>query len=232
MTRDRGRPGAAKWLISEIAAECAKTLAAILSTAEALSEVDPPSPMKEGLAVIRTETERAAELVICMEALGRTRSPVLEQVALAGVTRRALDLAGANTPELAVEVKTTIADDLPTVRGDYQQILQVVLNLIHTALDAVVTASDAERQFDVSVLPAGGQIEIAVEHGAVTHEFGDGTAPPDPVRAWEIEDGRLLGLPVTRALVKAHGGTLRIETTRAGGQRFVVVLPTESAPTG
>jgi signal transduction histidine kinase len=125
-----------------------------------------------------------------------------------------------------------LAEGLPPLRGDIQQIEQVVINLVVNALEAL-----PERDCCVTVITrhqtAASCLELEVQ------DEGIGIAPAhldrlcDPFFTTKQEQGGTgLGLAITYTLVRNHGGHIAFESTPDQGTRVLVTLPcaVESSP--
>jgi two-component system sensor histidine kinase ChvG len=96
----------------------------------------------------------------------------------------------------------------------------VLRNLLDNAL------SFARTRVCIEVGRAGDEAEVVVS------DDGPGIAPEDMPRVFDRffttrgdRRGTGLGLSLARAVVEAHGGTIRAESPPQGGARFVVRLP-------
>jgi signal transduction histidine kinase len=131
-----------------------------------------------------------------------------------------------------------VAPDLPPVALAHAQLVQVLLNLLLNAADAVpgeggrvtIRAINAER-IDGSPRGAAARgVRIEVE------DNGPGIAPEIQGRLFEpfattkeVGKGTGLGLAVCRGLLEAVGGTITAERGEEGGARFVLELPAAHA---
>lgn len=126
-----------------------------------------------------------------------------------------------------VDLVLDLADDLPSVRGDYRRLRQVLLNLLSNA---------------VKFTPDGGTVTVAARcrnDGGVTltvTDTGIGIAPEDLAMVFapfgRVEnvlhrntDGTGLGLPLARQFTELHGGTLTLDSAPGRGTRVTVALP-------
>jgi signal transduction histidine kinase len=127
-----------------------------------------------------------------------------------------------------VEIALDVHPDLPEVALSRERLVQVVLNLVLNAADAV---------------GAGGHVRIAAERGGLgvrlsVEDDGPGIDPNvrdrlfEPfVTTKEVGKGTGLGLAVCRGLVEAIGGSIELDENVTRGARFVVELPTARSPT-
>jgi two-component system sensor histidine kinase BaeS len=116
----------------------------------------------------------------------------------------------------------------PEAPADPVRLRQAIGNLVanalrHTAAGGAVT---------IGCHPAGGQIIVEVA------DTGSGIAPDDLPRIfdrfWRADKSRSrrtggsgLGLPITRQLVEAHGGTITVASVVGEGTVFTIRLPAE-----
>lgn len=109
-----------------------------------------------------------------------------------------------------------------TAFGNSNQLQQVLVNLIHNAIDA----SPQNGLVKVSVETDGGEWVMAVE------DQGSGVSEAERKKIFEPfyttkpqGQGTGLGLSISHNIMREHGGSLRVGTASIGGARFEVRLP-------
>ena len=124
-----------------------------------------------------------------------------------------------------IDFQVELAEGLPPLQGDMQQIEQVVVNLITNALEALpeeggqVTVSTRYNQDDHDV-------EIDVRDSGIGIPQENVERLCDPFFTTKQEQGGTgLGLAITYTLVRDHGGNLVFESTPGEGTRARVTLP-------
>jgi signal transduction histidine kinase len=142
-------------------------------------------------------------------------APAAIVAAAAGLFRERANAAG-------ITLTTEMADDLPEVLLDRDRMIQALANLVHNAL---------------KFTPAGGRIALgatATPESVVIHVSDTGSGMPAATltavlraewRAQAGPGGSGLGLPITRGIVAAHGGTIEGTSTPGQGTTFRLVLP-------
>lgn len=122
----------------------------------------------------------------------------------------------------------SLPDDVIMVPMDGRLIVRVLINLLENAVRH--TAGDAEIRLDAAV--RGGMLEVAVSdtgHG-IADRIKDSLFDQFVTFEKAVTDGRKgigLGLSICKAIVEAHGGTIRAEANRPRGARFIFTLPME-----
>jgi two-component system sensor histidine kinase KdpD len=190
-----------------------------------------PEERRELLETIADEAERLERLVRNTLELSRIRAGALdvaqEPVDIADLVqhavRRLRPIARAHRVRLAV------ADDLPPVWLDVTMAEQILLNLLENALRFAPPGSEIlvgahlvdNDHVELRVADHGPGVPAAARE-RIFEEFQ--RADPRPDRS-----GTGLGLAIVRALVIAHGGSVRYEDTEGGGATFVCTFPRQPA---
>jgi two-component system cell cycle sensor histidine kinase PleC len=140
-------------------------------------------------------------------------------------------LMSAKAEEAKLVFETSIANDLPQLRGDERALKQVLLNLLSNALK--FTPQNG-RVVLFAFQEASGEFCIGVEDNGV------GIEPQDQQRVFENfgqgrhdvvtrDKGTGLGLPIVKGLVEAHGGRVLLESTPGIGTKVAIFLPADRA---
>jgi PAS domain S-box-containing protein len=142
-----------------------------------------------------------------------------------GLVARATEATSALFAGPDVVMQTEVEPGLPQLEGDFDRLLQVLINLISNAAkftdkgSVTVRARRVGSSVELSVTDTGGGIDVA-DQAAVFEKFkqvGD-TLTNKP-------KGTGLGLPICRQIVTAHGGTIGVESAIGKGSTFRVLLP-------
>jgi len=227
-------------LAGGIAHDLNNVLAPILMSIELL-RMEETNPRRLGiLTTIESSTRRGADMI--KQVLSFARG-VLEQQAnvRVGSLLEEIEKIINETFLKNIRVNCTIPAELWTVHGDATQLHQVVLNLCVNARDAMpeggslaITASnvildEVYAALNIEAKPGPYLIIEVVDSGA-------GMPPEVMERIFEPfyttkepGKGTGLGLSTSQAIVKAHGGFIRVESAGAKGTKFSVYLPAHTA---
>lgn len=146
-------------------------------------------------------------------------------VAVNDIVQRAVRMLNHLVHKRTHHFQLALAANLPTIRGDAQQLEQIVVNLVVNALEAL---PDPARSVAVASRrnPADGWVLIEVI------DEGMGIAPDhlqrlcDPFFTTKQDSGGTgLGLSVTFSLIQAHGGRLDFESEPGRGTRAIASFP-------
>ena len=129
--------------------------------------------------------------------------------------------------EKNIELQCTIAPDAKNGFGDTLRIKQVLINLLSNAVK--FTADGGIVSIEVTAL-TGGLIRIAIAdngEGMSPTEIDTALTPFGQINGGlnKSHEGTGLGLPISVALVRLHGGTLEVESEKNVGSRVIVTLP-------
>jgi two-component system NtrC family sensor kinase len=203
------------------------TYARLVSRELSKHEIPAREEMAEQLQTIERESKRCGDLVKNLLTFSRQAPSQREPNDLNTVVHRAVLLVKHKLAMQNIELVEALAEDMPPVQCDANQIQQVVLVLL-------VNASEA--------MPKGGSVEIrtefdsAAEQGSVcVKDTGSGIPPDvlprifDPFFTTKEELNRTgLGLAVAHSIVEQHAGEISVRSTPGEGTEFQVTLPAAS----
>jgi PAS domain S-box-containing protein len=216
-------------LLAGVSHELNNPLSVVVARAAILEERDDPST-REAASKIRAAAERCARIVRTFLAMARQQQPERAPVVIREVVSAALDITGYALKTSGIEVALDLAEDVPPVLADADQLHQVFMNLIINAQQAL---QDQPRRRKLTLTsrfdPGANAIRIAVaDNGpgipeAVRHRIFEPYFTTKPLGA-----GTGVGLAVCLGIVEAHGGTLTVGGGEGLGTIFSIVLPAGS----
>jgi signal transduction histidine kinase len=172
------------------------------------------------LEVIHGEVHRLNAIVDQFLRLSGPSAPNLEALDLARIIAHVCNVLAPEAARREIELATQLADELPRVSADPDQLIQATLNLIINALQAV----DRCGRVEVSAFAHPDAVVMEVRDtgpGVVVENLG---AIFDPYFTTK-PDGSGIGLWITQQIIVAHGGTVRVANAPNGGAVFTVRLP-------
>lgn len=223
-------------LAGEVAHEINNPLGGLVMAVQMLKEdvregnIDPQALLDE-LTEIEADAKRCRRIVNKLLEFSRRMPEERTLLNVNDVIEDALLLVQRQAELDDVLFTKHYADDLPPVRGNSNDLQQVIINLVKNARDA---------------MPEGGCIDVttcrAMAEGAdvvsvSVSDTGPGIAPTIAHRVFESffttkpgDKGTGLGLAVGKRIVEEHGGAISVTNRAEGGATFRIVLPAAAPP--
>jgi signal transduction histidine kinase len=218
-----------------IAHEVRNPLASISTFASLMAEKgDDPQFREEFSRIVQADVERIKKVISTVLAFSRPSNVDTQACDINEVVKQAMSLAKPSTKGKQAFI-TTDFKPTPPVQINEHQIVQVILNLVSNAMDAVpveggrikvstqLLTSEGERN------PRRGQNYVVVE---VT-DNGQGIPPNIQERMFQPfyttkKGGTGLGLAISQKIANDHGGFILLESKVGVGTTFRVHLPVAS----
>ena len=210
-----------------IAHELNNPLTSVTGFAELVMEDLPEdSSLRPDLDLVIREARRARDVVRRLLDFARQSESAHASASLNRVVEDVITLSRHLIHTNGVELKLDLQEDLPWVLMDENQMKQVLINLVHNALQS---------------MPEGGQMHITTKtmqkigrDGLIVsvQDNGVGISPENQTRIFEPffttradQGGTGLGLSVTYGIVSEHGGEIEVSSEPGKGSIFKVWLP-------
>jgi two-component system, NtrC family, sensor kinase len=204
-------------------------LATIGACVEALTSrlpdlpLGPQSAVAEYLEIIQSELNRCKTIVDGLLDFSRPKARAKYPVPINQVVEDALFLIRYHDRFKRIELKRRLADDLPPVEANSEQLIQVFLDLMLNAIDSMdgkgtlTVATRGARRDEVVVEIADTGMGIPREDiGKIFEPFFTTKAPGH---------GTGLGLSIAYAIVEHHRGRIVVDSQLGSGSTFRVFLP-------
>jgi PAS domain S-box-containing protein len=216
-------------MIGGFAHELNNPLTSIMGMAELLQEGEKEEATRRQLVILQQQARRAADIVQNLMYFSRPPAPGRGPVNLSELVQRTLHLHTYSLRKNNVTVDFIPEPSLPAVLGDSHQLMQIFLNLILNAEQAMREARDR------------GTLRIRLEKVSnsvvVTFQDDGPGIPPevlpnifDPFYTTKRPGrGTGLGLSICKAILREHGGEIEASSGPGGGAVFRVTLPAQAA---
>jgi len=197
-------------------------------TQQLLSEFEPNTPNHQALKIIDEETKRCQRIIQELLQYSRPKNADLCPTDVKQAIDKTMNMVANRLYKQKIETRAMIADDLPLIPADPQQLEQVLINLFLNAIDA---------------MPKGGNLEVEATLKATQEntpslvitviDSGSGIDPEDlgkifqPFFSAKKGKGIGLGLSISERIIKNHGGTIAVESMPGQGTTFRIHLPLE-----
>lgn len=196
----------------------------ILYTKLVMDEYDLPEEAKADLNRVLDDAERAKETVKELLEFARQTGQEMKPQDINEIISRTIFLLEDQSIFHNIKIEKSLADNLPRVSGDAQQLNHVLMNIVLNAADA---------------LEGNGVLKLTTwylaEKNSVCIDIADtGPGIPDDVLPHIFEPfyttkdqgkGTGLGLSMVYGIIESHGGTIRAESKAGEGTKFHIELP-------
>ncbi len=214
-------------LLAGVAHELNNPLSIVVGHSLMLREETGDSGTLKRVEKISNAAERCAKIVKTFLAMARQQPAKMESTDINAVISTAVDVAGYGSKGESFEIACDLANDLPEIVVDADQITQVIINLIINAEHAISATGKGDR-ITVSTRQnkLGDSVEIFVT------DNGPGIPQNIMARIFEpffttkdVGDGTGIGLAFCHRIIHSHGGQIWVDSDWQDGSRFGISLP-------
>jgi PAS domain S-box-containing protein len=197
-------------------------------TQQLLTEFEPDTPNHQALKIIDEETKRCQRIIQELLQFSRPKNADLCPTDIKQAIDKTMNMVANRLYKQKIEASAMIADDLPLIPADPQQLEQVLINLFLNAIDA---------------MPKGGKLDVEAALKPTREntpsvvitviDSGSGIDQEDlakifqPFFSAKKGKGIGLGLSISERIIKNHGGMIAVESTPGKGTTFKIHLPLE-----
>jgi two-component system, LuxR family, sensor kinase FixL len=217
-------------MTASLAHELNQPLAAIVNNATAAMQYLEqgrlnPQQLQDILNDVAADGRRACDIMQNVRSAIKKGTAIRGPINLNDVVKAVAHMVLADAAAESCKIQLSLTQDLPAIEGDPTQIQQVLINLVHNAVDANRNAPLSRRVVDIATDYNGdGTISVGVR------DYGSGISETTRERLFEQffttkDDGLGMGLAIVRSIIEAHGGTVTAENVNGGGARFYFRLP-------
>jgi PAS domain S-box-containing protein len=212
-------------MIGGFAHELNNPLTSILGLSEMLQDSGVSEPARKQLALMHTQARRATEIVQNLVYFSRPPAPGKGRVSLSELIQRTLHLHAYSLRKSNITVDFQPETSLPSLSGDPNQLMQVFLNIIQNAEQAIREIRD-RGTLVIRLGRTGKTVWASFQDDGPGIASENLRAIFDPFYTTKRPGrGTGLGLSICKAIMKEHGGNIEATSVPGGGSIFTVTLP-------
>ena len=212
-------------LAAGIAHEINNPLVGVIGFSQILLAKDSTNGIRKELTIINDNAQRVANIVKNVLTFANPKPRGKESTDINTLIRQVVEIHAYEMKTNNIESRVDLMAGLPRTLADYNQIQQVMLNIIANAVQGMKKASGrgklsiTTRQIDNNI-----QILISDDGPGIAKHNTDKIFDPffttkDP------GEGTGLGLSISYSIIKEHHGRLYARNNRNGGATFTIKLP-------
>jgi two-component system sensor kinase FixL len=186
---------------------------------------EPNARLTDTMRKTAAEVERAGSIVRRLREFYRREPGALETVPVASLIDAGLAPLHARLERHRINVTMDVDADVPPLLVDRVQLEMVLHNVLRNAVDAITESEPAVRQITIRARRAHAAfVALSIE------DSGPGVKPEIAEQLFKSfvtskKEGTGLGLAISRSIVERHGGRLWLDSSEAGGARFIITAP-------
>jgi len=211
-------------LSAGLAHEVKNPLSAVLGYAQlSKRKLDQPEALKRHLDTIESETKRCNEIIGNLMQFSRQEKGEHSQISINEVVSKSIAIVDHQLSLKNVRIESELADDIPAISGNANNLQQVLMNLMINAQQAI---GDDGGTVSLATVVDGDSVLISVS------DTGAGIDEDVAAKIFEpffttkpAGQGTGLGLSVTYGIIQDHDGDISVTKTESGGAKFVITLP-------
>lgn len=188
--------------------------------------------LAKGWRMVERNQARIDQLILDMLSYSKEREPAIEPTDLNKLCEDVLDVVRGRAAERGVTLEWHAGTGVNAVPCDPDGIHRAVLNIVSNALDAVLDRPGPKVAVQALLEPNGDWAKVIVV------DNGPGIAEDEtenlfrPFVSTKGSRGTGLGLPVSRKILREHGGDVHVQSVVDKGSKFTLRIPMRSAFAG
>jgi PAS domain S-box-containing protein len=217
-------------VVSGVAHELNNPLAGVLGYAQLLMRAPMEARQQRSVERILDAALRCQRIVQNLLAFSRRYPSEKRYLGLNGLIEKTLDIKEYDLRVNQIRVVRDLQPDLPKTMLDFNQMQQVLLNLINNAQYAMASRG-GQGTLTVMTREAAGTIEVRI------HDDGPGIPRESQSRVFDpffttkpVGEGTGLGLSISYGIVRDHGGRIWVDSEPSRGTTLVVEIPVRREP--
>jgi signal transduction histidine kinase len=213
-------------LSAGLAHEVKNPLSAVLGYAQlSKRKLGQPEALLKHLDTIETETRRCNEIIGNLMQFSRQEKGEHSRISVNAVVEKSIAIVDHQLSLKNVRIESNLADNIPDVSGNANQLQQVLMNLMINAQQAI---GEEGGMVDLATFVNGDSVLITVSDTGPGVEADVAEKIFEPFYTTKAAgQGTGLGLSVTYGIIQDHRGKISVERAESGGAKFVITLPLE-----
>jgi nitrogen-specific signal transduction histidine kinase len=212
--------------MSSIAHEIKNPLTGIAAGVQYLSrKLQPGTNEDDTVQFVLAEVNRLNRIVDDLYKIAKPPNLMPIETSINAVVEKSLLCMSEEILRKGLQVEQHLDEHIPRFQADSDRLQQVLINIIKNAIEV----TPQRGKIRVETASTGREAAIRIT------DAGPGIAPEAAENLFEPfystkEGGTGLGLCISQRIVEQHGGTIAVETPKAGGATFIIRLPLEGQP--
>jgi two-component system, NtrC family, sensor kinase len=189
-----------------------------------LNTLETDDPRRQNLTCIYEDAKRCGKIIKNLLAYSRQETPGKEILHVNTLLEHSLDLIRDTKFFMGIQIRKELSEDIILIKGDRDQLGQVIVNLVMNAVDAMDHAGTMTLRTYRNKSAQKACIEVSDTGRGIPE--GDLPLIFDPFFTTKAPGrGTGLGLSTAYGILKENKGRIRVKETSQRGTTFAVELP-------
>ncbi len=188
--------------------------------------------LAKGWKLVERNQNRIDDLILDMLSYSKEREPAVEPTDLNKLCEDVLDMVRGRAKDRGVALDWHPGTGVAAVPCDPDGVHRAVLNLVSNAIDALEDRPNARLAVQAILEPDGAWAKVIVLDNGPGISAEKVEEIFKPFVSTKGSRGTGLGLPVSRKIIREHGGDISVQSVLEKGSKFAIRLPMRSAFTG
>ncbi len=188
--------------------------------------------LAKGWKLVEKNQGRIDQLILDMLSYSKEREPAIEPTDLNRLCEDALEVVRGRAAERGVTLEWRPGANVNAVPCDPDGIHRAVLNLVSNAIDALEDRTGGKVAVQALLEPDGAWAKVIVLDNGPGIPADQMDAIFKPFISTKGSRGTGLGLPVSRKILREHGGDILVQSVAEKGSKFTCRLPMLRSATG
>jgi len=205
-----------------------------------LKKLSPEMDFYEEMELIEKNTKRLMRIINHLRIFSRQSDANFMALDVNNVIENAFLMIAEQLRLKEIEIDQKLNPDLPEVRGDENQLEQVLLNLITNARDAIEQRKESDSDTSTVSKKLAVETRYAESNGKyveiLVSDTGCGIQKEDVHKIFDpffttkdVGSGTGLGLSISYGIIQDHMGNIEVSETGSEGTTFCIKLPIASS---
>jgi signal transduction histidine kinase/pSer/pThr/pTyr-binding forkhead associated (FHA) protein len=183
--------------------------------------------LQHGANLVGKSQRRIHDLMMDMLSYSKEREPALEATDLVEVVHDVLEIVEARIKHAGITLEVRCDETLPPMLIDPEGLHRALLNVVSNALDALENSDNPQLSVQTLLEHSSQWVQIVVADngcGIPAEKLADIFKPFVSTKG---SRGTGLGLPVSRKILREHGGDIVVQSQPGKGSKFILRLPAQ-----
>lgn len=218
-------------LAAGIAHEVGNPLASISALVQVAQRNTDDEFITEKLGLVKNQITRISKIIRDLVDFSRPSDYEMQTTDINSTIKEAVEITKVGTKAKDIEFQVKLSDDVPSLPLVADQVVQVFVNILLNAVDAINEAKDELQQKRITVESSLSDDEVII----IFSDTGPGIKEEDQSKIFEPffttkqqGKGTGLGLWVSYGIIKSFHGSIKLNSKVGKGTTFTITLPFET----